>query len=202
MLVVANFKMNGNKNFFLKLNETYEKLKIKGTNEVLCPPFVYLSNLNIKNKNVCLGAQDISIVGNNKSTGQIGAYMLKEFNVKYCIIGHSERRAIGETGEMIAKKVKSACENKIIPIICVGEATKQDKSSAVKNQVKSALKYLQPGSKIIFAYEPVWAIGSGQVPTIKHINNKIKTIKAEQTRWALALKFCTAAALTITIFYN
>lgn len=179
MLVVANFKMNGNKNFYLKLNKIYNNLKLKGTKIVLCPPFVYLNYLNIKNANVFVGSQDISSCINNNSTGQISPIMLKEFGVSYCIVGHAERRKIGEADEFIAQKVKCACENNIIPIICVGEELQNNASSTIKAQLKQALKYVNSGNNIIIAYEPVWAIGTGKACTVKQINARVNTIKKE-----------------------
>ena len=90
-LIVANYKMNGDKKFFHLVNKTIKHIKIKDTEIILCPPFVYLSQLKINNKNVSLGSQDISNKQNKKCTGQISASMLKEFGAKYAIVGHSER---------------------------------------------------------------------------------------------------------------
>ena len=119
-LVVANYKMNGNVDFFRSVN-VLNKLKVRDTKIVLCPPFLYLPFIKIKNKDISLGVQNLSETINHKSTGEISPIMVKEFKVKYAIIGHSERRAIGETDEMIANKVVNALNHDITPIICVGE---------------------------------------------------------------------------------
>ena len=174
-LFVANYKMNGNKNFYQKVNKVLNKLKIADT-VILCPPFVYMPFFKIKNKNLFLGSQDISGDENKKSTGQISAKMLNEFALKYAIIGHSERREIGETDVQVARKVKKAIDNQIIPIVCVGEKNKSSKIDVVKNQVEIALSNIESG-EVIFAYEPIWAIGSGEVPTIKKIDSVINLIK-------------------------
>ena len=174
-LLVANYKMNGNKNFYQKVSKIINKQKLTDT-LVLCPPFVYMPFLKIKNKNVAIGAQDICSVENGKSTGQINAQMFKEFNVKYTIVGHSERRANGESDALIAQKVNVAQGNDIIPIVCVGEKTKTAKLDVLTEQVKSALT-LAENEEIVFAYEPVWAIGSGVQPTVEKINKAIKLVK-------------------------
>ncbi len=175
-LIVANYKMNGDKKFYSSIQSKLNKLKVKDTELVLCPPFLYLSCFKIKNKKIFLGSQDISNVPKGKSTGQISPLMLKEFDVKYSIIGHSERRSMGENDEIVAQKVKTACDNQITPIICVGESNKTSKLDVLKTQVEQALDLIDD-KNVIFAYEPVWAIGTGQIPTIKRINTAIKNIK-------------------------
>ena len=108
--------------------------------------------------------------------------MLTEFNVRYAIIGHSERRAIGETDDMVANKVINALNHDITPIICVGENNKEEGLSLVKTQVKAVLKAIDKSGiektkEVIFAYEPVWSIGTGKLPTVKDIDKAVKLIK-------------------------
>lgn len=179
-LLVANYKMNGDRQFFLSAAEKLNNLRQKGAKLVLCPPFCYLADFN--EKTATLGCQDISADSEGKSTGQISAKMLKDFGVKYAIVGHSERRALGETDALVAKKVKAACDNKIVPIVCVGEIEKNEKQSAIKKQVKIALSLIDKKAEIVFAYEPVWAIGTGDTPTVKHIDRAIKIIRDECTK--------------------
>ncbi len=169
--LVANYKMNGDKKFFRSIN-SFNKIKLKDTKLILCPPFVYL-NL-VKAKHFSLGAQDVSAFCDNKSTGEISAEMLKDYGVKYVIIGHSERRARGETDKLIQSKIKLAFNNGITPIVCVGEKNYNSKIEEILNQVESALV---TDSEIIFAYEPVWAIGTGKLPTINKINKAVDLIK-------------------------
>ena len=175
MIFVANYKMNGDKAFYQKVNKMFKKEKVKDT-IILCPSFVYMPFFKLKNKNVFLGSQDISNCEDKKSTGQINAKMLNEFGVKYSIVGHSERRELGETDELVSLKVKYAQENGIIPIVCVGEKTKTAKLDVLTEQVKIALSKAK-NQNIIFAYEPIWAIGSGEIPTIEKINKALKLIK-------------------------
>lgn len=176
-LIVANYKMNGNCEFFAEVQKKVNDLKVKDTNLVLCPPFVYLNKLNKLNKQIALGVQDVSNEINTKSTGQISPNMIKEFGAKYAIVGHSERRANGETDELVSQKVAVCVDNDLIPIICVGEKTKNSSISVLKKQVQSALSKIKCG-KVIFAYEPVWAIGSGEIPTNENINKASGIIKS------------------------
>lgn len=175
-LIVANYKMNGNINFYKKVCKKVNVLKLKDT-VVLCPPFVYMSFMKIKNKRLFLGCQDIANEKSSKATGQISADMLNEFNVSYSIVGHSERRAVYENDEQVANKVKICVENEIVPIVCVGEASKTAKLDVLKEQVKLAVSKVN-GGEVIFAYEPLWAIGSGIVPTVEKINVAIDLIKS------------------------
>lgn len=174
-LVVANYKMNGDKNFFSQVRKNFKSIKVKDTDIVLCPPFVYVPFLKIKNKNVSIGVQDLTNEISKKCTGQISPSMLHEFGVKYAIVGHSERRAIGETDLLIANKVEQATNNGIIPIVCVGEELKNSSLDVINDQVKIALSKAK--GEVVFAYEPLWAIGSGEIPAVKQIQKVIKQIK-------------------------
>lgn len=177
-LIVANYKMNGDKKLFAKIIKEVNKVKVRDTKIVLCPPFVYLDEFNLKNKNVELGCQDITNQENSKSTGQISPKMLLEFGVKYVIIGHSERRKIGETDEQINQKINICLNNKLKPIICVGEEKKSDKLDIVLEQINYALKNIDNNIIPIIAYEPVWAIGTGKLPAVNRINKMTRMIKA------------------------
>lgn len=174
-LMVANYKMNGNKDFYQKVTKVVNKLRTKDT-VVLCPPFVYMSFLKSKKRNIFVGAQNITDTINTKSTGEISPQMLKEFGAKFVIAGHSERRANGETDEQICKKIKVAQSCDIVPIVCVGEEGKKSSLDVLVNQVKSSLNQAEK-KEIIFAYEPIWAIGSGEIPTVKQINKAIQIVK-------------------------
>ena len=185
-LLVANYKMNGNINFYQKVTKVINKIKVLDT-VVLCPPFVYMPFLKIKNKNVYLGSQDISNVHNTKSTGQISGPMLKEFNVKYSIIGHSERRENGESDWFVADKVHNAHKFDLVPIICVGEQTKTSKLDILVEQVGIALSKAEQ-KEVIFAYEPVWAIGSGEQPSVDKINKAVEIVRASAKKFGFEVK--------------
>lgn len=176
-VIVANYKMNGSKKLYATIVKKINKLKVMDTRIVLCPPFVYLDEFRLKNRSVSLGCQDITNEDNSKSTGQISPSMLLEFRVKYVIVGHSERRKLGEKDAQINEKVKICLNNDLLPIICVGEEKKSDKLDSVLLQVEQALKSTPKDTSPIIAYEPVWAIGTGKLPEVARINRMSKKIR-------------------------
>ena len=176
MIVVANYKMNLLKKDCKKFVSKINNLKKLDTSLVLCPPFVFLPFFSKNIGRFELGAQDLSAYDTGKCTGQISASMLKEFNVNYCIVGHSDRRG-HESNAEIANKVKMALTHNIVPIVCVGEKVKDEEESKMLKQIETAVSKVNADEKIIFAYEPVWAIGSGDTPTNEYINNKVLLIK-------------------------
>ena len=144
------------------------KTKIKKSAEVvICPPFVYLPVLS----SVRLGAQDIFWEENGAYTGEITTAMLGKLGVKYAIVGHSERRnRLGETDEMINKKLKHVLESGLTAILCVGEREREDRKAVpeiVAEQVRADLAGVPPPfiKKLVVAYEPIWAIGTGVADT-------------------------------------
>ena len=164
-LIVANYKMNGNKFFFHSLQKKIKKSK--DTEIILCPPFVYLNCLKNK-KGFYVGAQNVSCEVNGKRTGDVSADMLADVGVKYCIVGHSERSQPYSTDEIIARKVENCVKNGIIPIICFGETFEQD-NACLEQMINNAIKYVN-SCNVIFAYEPVWAIGTGKTATAEMAN--------------------------------
>ena len=139
---------------------------------VVAPPFTALSEVGeiLKGSNIKLAAQNMFYEEKGAFTGEISPLMLKELGVEYVIIGHSERRHIfGESDELIRKKVKSALEHGLTPILCVGEKLEEREKgltfNVVERQIKEALYGLsaEEVEKIVIAYEPVWAIGTGKV---------------------------------------
>lgn len=175
-IIVANLKMNPETGgevgrLFSEIKKTARNLR--GVETVFCPPFVYLSFLAAKAglANLKLGAQDLfwnnSSVKKGAFTGEISPLMLKKLGVKYAIIGHSERREhLKETDEMINKKVKAALKAGLKTILCVGEKEKREDvlPVIVKKELESALAGVSKKivKNLIIAYEPIWAIGSGQ----------------------------------------
>lgn len=152
---------------------------------VLCPSFLALHDISkvLAGSRIDFGAQDVFYEEKGAFTGEVSADNLEKIGCKYTIVGHSERRAMGETDEMVNKKVISLMENNITPIICVGEkmAERQaDKTDDVLiHQVQNALQDI-PNKYFIVAYEPVWAIstsGSGVTITPEEAQKEIYTIK-------------------------
>ncbi len=167
-LIVANWKLNPTTlKDAVKLSSSIEKTK-KNT-VVLCPPTIYLSSI----KYVNLGAQDCFWEEKGAYTGQTSPLQLKSLKVRYCIVGHSERRAIGESDDQINDKVKALLENQIIPILCIGYGTtvEQDDLEVVdvlKSQLEADLREVD-ASKVVVAYEPVWAISTGDPYATKKV---------------------------------
>ncbi|MGM0439221.1 MAG: triose-phosphate isomerase [Patescibacteria group bacterium] len=131
---------------------------------VITPPSIYIPLF--KDRGISLGSQNIHYEEKGAFTGEISAKMAESSGCKYAIIGHSERRNIfKETNEDINKKVKSALDNNLVPIICVGE-NKEEKNNGetgkvIKKQMQEALKEVEEPERLIIGYEPIWAIGSG-----------------------------------------
>ncbi len=139
--------------------------KIKKTDIVICPPFIYLEKLKKLSKKINLGAQDAFWGDVGAFTGEVSPEMLENMGVKYVILGHSERRALGEDDVLINKKLKSAVSLGLKPILCVGESHRDENHeyfNIVKMQITECLRGINKNSfsKIIIAYEPVWAIST------------------------------------------
>jgi len=180
MIIALNNKSNLNKYEF---NSYQEQLnKIETNNQIIvCPTFL---NINLYNSKFDLGSQNVSKNTKGAYTGEISAEDLKESNVKYCIIGHSERREYQkESLEDINEKIKRLEENNIIPILCVGETKEERDNNQVKDiirkELESAIEGINNVDNIIIAYEPIWSIGTGIIPTneeIVEVFDFIKTI--------------------------
>lgn len=139
--------------------------KIKKTEIIICPPFIYLEKLKKISKKLALGAQDAFLGDVGAFTGEVSAEMLYNLGVKYVILGHSERRAMGESNSDINKKLKGVLSASLIPVLCVGENARDldhGYFNIVKTQILECLSGINKNlfSKIILAYEPVWAISS------------------------------------------
>lgn len=141
--------------------------KLKTISVVLCPPFVYIPTLlNTRSESsVAVGAQNVFFENQGSFTGEISPLMLKDMGAEYCIVGHSERRAMGETDEIISKKVQALLEVGVKPIVCFGEAERNENGSHLeflRVQIKNSLNKVQKKfiNNLIVAYEPIWAIGA------------------------------------------
>lgn len=174
MLVVLNNKCNFNLNEYLDYQKKLKNLNFKN-DMVLCPSSVYLSNFELEN--IFLGSQNVSPFNDGAYTGEVSARQLKSLNVKYCLVGHSERRVyFKENNEIMKNKIEQLLENEIIPIYCVGELEKNSDNNELDNELK-ILEEIRNNEKIIIAYEPLWAIGTGIQPNINELEKIIKLIK-------------------------
>lgn len=169
MHIIGNWKMNpiSLKESLRILNGIGKNLsKIKKTEVVICPPSVYLEKFQKnKIKKISLGAQDAFLGDTGAFTGEVSSYMLYDLGVRYVILGHSERRTLGETDVLINKKIKFALSAGLSPILCVGETVRDESHgyfNLVKNQLEECLSGIKKDSlaKIIIAYEPAWALSS------------------------------------------
>lgn len=151
-----------------------ELYNIENVDIVVCPPFTALNEISeiIQESNIGLGGQDLFWEEQGAWTGEVSAKMLKDVGCSYVIVGHSERRKyFGETDETVQKKLRAALKEELIPIVCIGESLEQRESEKtfdiVKEQIHQGFKDLSEEEilKIIIAYEPIWAIGTGRTAT-------------------------------------
>lgn len=183
-----------------KLNE------IKGVEKVLCPPFVALNEVSnlLKGTELGLGAQNMHWEEKGAFTGEVAPAMIKEL-CGYIILGHSERRTyFGETDESVNRKLLAAQKFDLTPIVCVGETLEQYESNQTRDVVTSqtslGLKGVSPefAARIVVAYEPVWAIGTGKASTGEAANAVIK----DYIRAVIADMYGEAAAQAVRILYG
>jgi triosephosphate isomerase len=175
--VAGNWKMNTDSHTSVSLAEAVASGSsdiAKQVHIALIPPFVYIPAVvkAVSTAHIAVGAQDIYYEQKGAFTGEISASMLKDIGCTYALCGHSERRhVIGETDELVNKKVGAAISGGLLPILCVGELIEQRKESrteeVVTRQLKTGLQGLSAGkvSAVTIAYEPVWAIGTGLTAT-------------------------------------
>ncbi|MEA4815988.1 MAG: triose-phosphate isomerase [Lachnospiraceae bacterium] len=174
-IVAGNWKMNKTPSEAINLAEMLKsKVDTDKCDVVFCVPAIDIIPVSkvISGTNIKLGAQNMHFEDSGAYTGEISASMLKDAGVSYVILGHSERRAyFSETNEMVNKKTAQALKNGLIPIICVGETLLEREMGitmeTVRMQVKLALTGIEAKNAkgIVFAYEPVWAIGTGKTAT-------------------------------------
>jgi len=174
-ILAGNWKMNKTVQEAIEFVEAVkdELDSIEGVEKVLCPPFTAISTVAqlVKGTSIKVGAQDVFWEEKGAYTGEISPIMLKEF-CQYVIVGHSERRKyFGETDEQVNRKAKAALSHGLIPVICVGENLEENEAGlteeVVIRQIKGAVTGLLPSEaeRIVIAYEPVWAIGTGKPAT-------------------------------------
>jgi len=170
---------------------------------VLCPPFPLLDALarSYRGNRLSFGAQDAFYEG-GAHTGEVSAELVKDTKAKYVILGHAERRTAGETDEMVAKKVGAALDQRLTPIVAVGERARDKDGHYLKEletSIVASLSLVEPQDlrKIVIAYEPVWAIGAALPPNARTIRETIIFI-----RKVLAGKFHRADALKARIIYG
>lgn len=178
MIVVLNNKSNLDKKEFMEYQNELKKIE-SSYQLVICPSQVYLNSIDLPTFD--LGSQNVSSYHQGAYTGEIYAHQLKSLDVKYCLVGHSERRKYQrETNKDINEKIKRLLEEEITPILCIGETKEQKDSKKTKSVLLSELNECLSGinnNDIIIAYEPIWAIGTGITPTKDEVEDVFKEIK-------------------------
>lgn len=188
-LIAGNWKMNNNIHESLLLVNNLIQLSSDFNNDVevlVCAPFTALYSLNklLSDSNIKLGAQNMHYNEKGAFTGEISPLMLKEIGVEYVIVGHSERRQyFNETDESVNKKLKTSFIFGIKPILCIGETLEQRENkiekAIVENQIINAFKDIkaEDAVKVVIAYEPIWAIGTGKTATSEEANEMASFIR-------------------------
>ena len=187
-LIAGNWKMNGS----LAANEALVKALIAGLGApacqvALCAPSIYLAQMQslLLGSEIDLGAQDVSAQEAGAFTGEIAGAMLKEFGVRYCLVGHSERRQYHfETDALVAAKTQRALACGVTPIVCVGETLAEREANQTEEVVKRQLAAVIHTnghciSEIVVAYEPVWAIGTGKTASAEQAQQVHAVLRAQ-----------------------
>ena len=206
-IVAGNWKMNNTlQEGLLLAEELQQALKGKEVNceVVICTPFIHLASIAGKISTISLGAQNCADKGSGAFTGEVSAAMIASTGAKYVIIGHSERRAYyGETNASLKEKVMLALSNRLTPIFCIGEILAEretgKQNEVVETQIRESLFHLDSDEfgKIVLAYEPVWAIGTGVTATSDQAQEMHAFI-----RKVLSEKYGSAVANNTSILYG
>ena len=178
-LVMGNWKLNpGNsseaKTLFSEVKKSLKK--VEETTVVLAPPTLFIPEVAslAKTGNALLGAQSTHFEERGAVTGEVGPAMLANYGVSYVIVGHSEKRMLGVTDEQVNKKVHAILKRRLIPVVCIGERVR-DEQGAFFGEIEKQIKSLAEGfvanqlKKIVIAYEPIWAIGTGKTATAEDV---------------------------------
>jgi triosephosphate isomerase len=208
LIIAGNWKMNKTVAEALALVTDLKRdlAAVKEVDIVVCPPFTALSEVSksILDSNIRLGAQNMSEHGGGAYTGEIAAPMLKEFSVRYVILGHSERRLFqNESDALIAKKAAAVHGAALKPIVCVGETLAERESGqmekVLQTQIHGSLAGLSKEQMVetVVAYEPVWAIGTGKTATTQQAQDAHAFIRS-----LLAAMFDDATAKRVRIQYG
>ena len=187
-LIAGNWKMNGG----FAANEALVKGLLAGLGAPACDvalavPSPYLAQVQglLSGANIALGAQDVSAFASGAYTGEVSAAMLKDFGVRYALVGHSERRQYhGETDAVVAEKARQALASGITPIVCVGETLQEREAGQTESVVKRQLAAVihvngHCISEIVVAYEPVWAIGTGRTASPEQAQQVHAVLRAQ-----------------------
>ncbi len=204
-IIAGNWKMNNTASQGVALVKAIAPL-VENANcdVVVCVPAINIPAIGeaIKGTNIKLGAENVHFAQKGAYTGEISVEMLKEYDVEYVIIGHSERRQyFGETDETVNKRTLAALEGGLTPIVCIGESLEERETGKTEEvlaaQIHEGLKSIEDITKIVIAYEPGWAIGTGKTATAEQANETIAFI-----RKTVGEMFCPKCAEKLRIQYG
>lgn len=210
-IVIGNWKMNKNfdeaEELISTIEEKLEDYNLE-TEVVLCPPLVYAElvtdHASQEGSQFYAGVQNVSEYENGAYTGEVSAEMLAGMDVSFCIVGHSERRKyFGETNAIVLKKMLRLLANDIVPVMCCGESLEERKSGnhfdVVKRQIEESIYELTPEQmeRTMIAYEPIWAIGTGETATPAQAQEMLAFIRS-----LVEKKFGTQMAIDTYILYG
>ncbi len=203
--IAGNWKMNMTAASGTALiKELIPLVKDADCDVALCVPAILIPAMTeaAKGSNIHIGAENVHWEKSGAYTGEISCEMLKEYGVEYAIIGHSERRQyFGETDESVNKRTLAALANGITPIVCVGETLAQRESgeteSVIAKQLEIGLNGVEDIKKVVIAYEPVWAIGTGRTATNEQAQETIAYIRKK-----IGELFCPKCAESVIIQYG
>ena len=184
---IGNWKMFGQLSsikILKRVNSYLNKVKNNNSKVIFCPPYTLINSFakQLKKSLISIGAQNCHHESNfGPHTGSINSKMIKNSGAKYVIIGHYENRIRGDTDLLINEKIKASLNNKLKIIFCIGETLREKRNKrtnqVLNRQIIKGLKGIKKISNIIFAYEPVWSIGTGIIPKLDDLKNQIKQIK-------------------------
>lgn len=207
-LIVANWKLNGNWAFnemmISELSTGLVGVQSDDHEIIICPPAIYLQQLNglMGDVPILLGGQDLSEQFFGAYTGEISGQMLKELGCRYTLVGHSERRVRHhESNELVALKAKTALACGLVPIVCVGETLEERDSGRMKaviqEQIQSVMNCLNEYiPEVVIAYEPIWAIGTGQTAKVEQVQEVHEFIRS------VLHEFSELGAQKISVIYG
>ena len=200
-LVVGNWKMVGSRPVNAELLAGILAARPFGTDVAVCPPFVYLSETaaTLAGSDIRWGAQDCSAHEQGAYTGEVSAAMLADLGCRYAIVGHSERRAYhAESDALVADKAQAALARGVTPIVCVGETLAERDAGATQDVVLRQLDAVlavvgADAARMVVAYEPVWAIGTGRTAT---------PAEAQAVHATLRARLATVGAAGVPLLYG
>ncbi|APC96629.1 triose-phosphate isomerase [Francisella frigiditurris] len=203
-LIMGNWKMNGNSASIKALCQEISKAKYDNVDVAVFPTSVYVKEVRAQlPSKVGVGLQNITFYDDGAYTGEISKAMLEDVGCDYVLIGHSERRSLfGETNQDVFKKLKKVIDTNVVPVVCIGESLADRNGGKLQSVLSGQLELILNGlskeqlAKIVLAYEPVWAIGTGVVATLDQVQETHSFVRS------LVAKVDAEIAKNIKIVYG